>query len=274
MPASPTPLPRLLLTGACGTLGQVLREPLRAASQQLRLSDRKAWVGGPLTPEESFVACELADRAGVLALLDNVDAVVHLGGVSVEGPFDPILQANILGLFNLYEAARIKLVPRIVLASSNHVTGCYEQGERIGPDSRPRPDGNYGVSKLFGEGLAQLYFDRYGIETVCLRIGTSTVEPPDRRGLSTWLSHRDLAQLVLCALRAPNVGCHIVYGVSANPASWWDNAAAAQRIGFAPQDSAEAWRSSIETQPAPDPDSPTTRLQGGAFLGIGPFPPH
>ena len=271
MPALAAIPPRLLLTGACGQLGQVLREPLRQAGQTLRLSDRKGLVGGPLQTGESFEPCELGDRAAVRHLLRDVDAVVHLGGVSVEGPFDPILEANILGLYNLYEAARRNGVPRIVFASSNHVTGCYAQDERISTQNRPRPDGNYGVSKLFGEGLAQLYFDRYRIETVCLRIGTATVSPPDRRGMSSWLSHRDLAQLVLCALSAPNVGCHIVFGASANAASWWDNAEAAARIGFEPQDSAEAWRDQIDAQPLPDPASPTTRLQGGSFLGIGPF---
>lgn len=271
MPALAAIPSRLLLTGASGQLGQVLRQPLREACLSLKLSDNRPLAGPAPQAGESFELCELGDRAAVRHLLRDVDAVVHLGGVSVEGPFDPILEANILGLYNLYEAARRNGVPRIVFASSNHVTGFYRQGERITPQDRPRPDGNYGLSKLFGEGLAQLYFDRYGIETVCLRIGTSTVAPPDRRGLSTWLSHRDLAQLVLCALSAPNVGNHIVFGASANPASWWDNAEAAARIGFEPQDSAEAWRAEIEAQPLPDPASPTTRLQGGSFLGIGPF---
>lgn len=271
MPALAAIPSRLLMTGASGQLGQVLRAPLRQACASLKLSDNRHLGGEPLAANESFESCELGDRAGVRELLRDVDAVVHLGGVSVEGPFDPILEANILGLYNLYEAARRNGVPRIVFASSNHVTGCYRQGERIGTQDRPRPDGNYGVSKLFGEGLAQLYFDRYGVQTVSLRIGTATVAPPDRRGLSTWLSHRDLAQLVLCALSAPNVGHHIVFGASANPASWWDNAEASARIGFVPQDSAEAWRAQVEAQPAPDPASPTTRLQGGSFLGIGPF---
>jgi len=271
MPAL-APIPkRLLLTGACGQLGQVLRAPLHEAAQTLKLSDNRHLVGTPLQARESFELCQLGDRAAVRHLLRDVDAVVHLGGVSVEGPFDPILEANILGLYNLYEAARRNGVKRIVFASSNHVIGCYPQGERLATSDRPRPDGNYGLSKLFGEGLASLYFDRHGVETVSLRIGTSTVAPPDRRGLSTWLSHRDLAQLVLCALSAPNVGSHIVWGASANTASWWDNTEAAARIGFVPQDNADAWRAEIEARPAPDPADPVIRWQGGSFLGIGPF---
>lgn len=271
MPALDAVPPRLLLTGASGQLGPVLREPLRQASRSLRLSDRQALAGPPLRPNETFEPCELGDRAAVRHLLRDVDAVVHLGGVSLEGPFDPILEANILGVYNLYEAARRNGVRRVVFASSNHVIGCYSRTERIGPQDRPRPDGNYGVSKLFGEGLAQLYFDRHGIETVCLRIGTATASPLDRRSLSTWLSHRDLAQLVLCALSAPNVGCHIVFGASANSAGWWNNAEAAARIGFEPQDSADAWREELEALPQPDPASPTGRLQGGKFVEIGPF---
>ena len=162
------------------------------------------------------VPCELADSAAVHTLFEGVDGLVHLGGYSVEGPFEPILQANIRGLHNVYEAARRQGTKRIVFASSNHVTGGYEQAQTISPQDPPRPDGNYGLSKLFGEGIASLYWDRYGIETVCLRIGSSTPKPLDRRGLATWLSLPDLAQLVTKALLAPGVGFLVAYGISAN----------------------------------------------------------
>ena len=274
MKAPPGPA-RLLLTGAAGTLGRALRDPLRSACQQLRLSDLKP-MEGPWAPNESFVACDLADRDGMLGLLQGVDAVVHLGGVSVETPFDPILSANILGVFHLYESARVNGVRRIVFASSNHCTGAYPRTERLQVTDPPRPDGYYGVSKLFGEHMAQLYFDRYGIETVCLRIGSGTPQPVDRRGLSTWISLRDLAQLVLRSLTAPGVGCSIVWGVSANTAAWWDNQAPAQRVGYVPQDSSDAFAAQVLAQPLPDyerdPASATARLQGGSFLGVGPFP--
>ncbi|HET7865395.1 MAG TPA: NAD(P)-dependent oxidoreductase [Burkholderiaceae bacterium] len=283
MTAVPTPtdpgagaaLACVLLTGASGALGQVLREPLRRrclqAGGRLRLSDRVALPGAPLQPGEEFVECDLADRTGMHALLQGVSAVVHLGGVSVEGPFDPILQANILGVFHLYEAARVHGVPRIVLASSNHATGCYEQGRVITAADPPRPDGYYGVSKLFAEHMAQMYHDRYGIQSVCLRIGTATVRPPDRRGLSTWLSHPDLIQLVLRSLLSPDVGCTVMYGISANQAAWWRDIGQAARLGYAPQDNSEAYRAEIEARPAPDPASALARLQGGIFLDVGPF---
>ncbi|HWH82131.1 MAG TPA: NAD(P)-dependent oxidoreductase, partial [Burkholderiaceae bacterium] len=172
---------RLLLTGAAGGLGRVLRPRLKAHCAVLRLSDI-APLGAAAAGEE-LVPAALEDASAMLALLDGVDAVVHLGGVSVEGPFAPILQANIVGAYNLYEAARRQRVRRIVFASSNHVTGFYRQDEVIDPLMPMRPDGYYGLSKAFGENLAQFYFDRYGIETVSLRIGSSFPEPKDRRML-------------------------------------------------------------------------------------------
>jgi uronate dehydrogenase len=156
-----------------------------------------------------------------------------------------------------------------VFASSNHTTGSTPQGEAIGPQSAPRPDGYYGVAKLFGENMARLYWERYGIESVCLRLGTVEPEPPDRRALSTWLSYGDLERLVLAALTAPEVGFLTVYGVSANPARWWSDEGWAA-LGYAPQDSAERWRESVQSI-SPPADSAMARLQGGSFLGLGPF---
>lgn len=265
---SARPIGRLLLTGAAGTLGKALAAPLQALCRELLRSD----LAGPLQAlgDPDARACDLADAGAVLQLLQGVDAVVHLGGVSVEGPWEPILQANIRGLHNLYEAARRQGCRRIVFASSNHVTGCYEQGRVTKPTDPPRPDGNYGLSKLFGEGIASLYFDRYGIETVCLRIGTATPTPPDRRGLSTWLSLRDLAELVRCSLTAPGVGFLVAYGMSGNTRGWWDTQDAWQRLGFVPQDDSETHAAAVQhlVQPA---GSPAARLQGGVFLDIGPF---
>lgn len=266
-------LSRLLLTGAAGTLGRQLRPALLPVCAQLRLSDRTPTLGDgapPLAPQETYQRCELGDAAAVHAMLEGVQAVAHFGGAALEGPPGPILEANVHGLVHLYEAARRHGVRRIVLASSNHVTGGYPQGERIDARQPARPDGFYGASKLFGEGLASMYHTRHGIESVCLRIGTATPEPPDRRALATWISPRDLATLVLAALTAPDVGCLVTYGASANPAGWWDCAADWARLGYSPQDSAEAWRDRIEGI-TPPPGSPMARLQGGSFLGIGPF---
>ncbi len=258
----------LLLTGAAGALGRQLRPALAAQCQRLRLSDRQPL--GDAGPHEEDRPCDLADRAGMQALLQGVEAVVHLGGVAVESPFEQIAPANLHGVFHLYEAARLAGTRRIVFASSNHVSGAYPVGQCIGPQEPPRPDGYYGVSKLFGEGMAQLYWDRYGIESVCLRIGTATPEPPDARALATWLSPGDLQRLVLAALTAPEVGCLVTYGVSANPQRWWQDEAGWARLGYVPQDSAEPWRVAIESCRFPA-GSAMARLQGGSFLGLGPF---
>ena len=264
------PFQTLLLTGAAGFVGCHLAPTLLPLATRLRVSDLPdALVRTPLPAGVEAVPCDLADAAAVHSLLDGVDAIVHLGGVSVEGPFEPILQANIRGLHNLYEAARRQGTKRIVFASSNHVTGCYPQAQTLKPQDLPRPDGNYGLSKLFGEGIASLYWDRFGIETVCLRIGSALPAPPDRRGLATWLSLPDLAQLVRCALTAPRVGFLVAYGISANTRAFWDTQAAWDRLGYVPQDNSESFAPQVEH--LLQPEGPMRQLQGGLFLGIGPF---
>lgn len=259
---------RLLVTGAAGGLGTVLRERLRPYADILKLSDISAMP--PAGPGEEVAPCDLADPQAVMDLVRGADAIVHLGGVSVERPFEEILPANIQGTYNIYEAARVHGVRRIVFASSNHVTGFYRQGQVLDADTPPRPDGYYGISKAFGENLSRFYFDRYGIETVCLRIGSSFPEARDRRMLVTWLSYDDLTDLVARSLFTPGVGHTIVYGASANRDSWWDNHLAA-RLGFAPKDSSERFRAAVQAQPEPDPQDPATQFQGGAFVKAGPF---
>ncbi|MBL8518443.1 MAG: NAD(P)-dependent oxidoreductase [Betaproteobacteria bacterium] len=260
---------RLLLTGASGGLGKVLRKGLKPMARTLRLSDR---VGlEPPEENEEVVLCDLADRSAVQNLVAGVDGIVHFGGISLEDRFDPILQSNIVGVFNLYEAARKHGVARVVFASSNHVTGFYKQTERIDAAAPVRPDGLYGISKCFGENLSRYYFDRYGIETVCLRIGSSFPGVKDRRMLATFLSYRDLVELVRCALFTPVVGHTIAYGNSNNRDSWWDNRLSAH-LGFVPQDSADDQRAHVEANvPLPAENDPARVYQGGAFVAAGPF---
>jgi uronate dehydrogenase len=264
-----SPFHRLLLTGAAGGLGGVLRPRLKAYCQWLRLSDRADL--GPAAEGEELHPAALEDPAAMQALLRGVDAVVHLGGISVEAAWAPIQAANITGVFHLYEAARRNGVRRVVFASSNHVVGFYRQTEVIDALAPPRPDTLYGVSKAFGENLSRMYFERYGIETVCLRIGSATPAPQNRRMLATWLSHDDLERLVVAALTAPNAGHSIVYGMSDNTTRWWDNRLAAH-IGYRPQDSSEPWRAELEArQPRLDPDDPTRLYHGGVFVQLGPY---
>ena len=261
---------RLLLTGAAGGLGKVLRPRLAPLANKLRLSDVANL--GDVGPDEELVHCDLGDFDAMLALLDGVDSVVHLGGMSIDGPFEPILNANIRGVYNLYEAARIKGTRRVLFASSNHVVGFHKQSERIDADALLRPDGNYGMSKAFGEAASRFYFDRYGIETVCMRIGSSFPKPLDRRMMSTWLSYDDLTSLVTCALLAPEVGHTIVYGASDNKPAWWDNSKAAH-LKWVPKDSSEPFRAEMEaTAIHLPPDDIAMQYQGGGFVKLGPFP--
>lgn len=266
---SPLSLGRVLLTGAAGGLGRQLRPRLRRRCTLLRVSDVAAM--DPAGPGEEVVEAKLEDRAAVHQLLAGMDAVVHLGGISTEQPFDAILQANIVGVYNVYEAARKHGVKRIVFASSNHVTGYYRQDEVIDPSMPMRPDGYYGISKAFGENLSRFYFDRYGIETVCLRIGSSFPEPRDRRMLATFLSYEDLERLVVASLTAPVAGHTVIYGMSDNTTTWWDNTSA-RHIGYRPQDSSEPFRAAKEAaQPVLDRNDPAVIYQAGGFVHIGPF---
>jgi uronate dehydrogenase len=260
---------RILMTGAAGGLGREMRKRLGANCAVLRLSDWQA-VEAAQAGEEVMLA-DLADAQAVDAMVQGVDAIVHFGGVSVEGPFAPILQANILGVYNLYEAARKHGVKRVVFASSNHVTGFYRQSETITADHPPRPDSYYGVSKAFGEDLSRFYFDRYGIETACIRIGSSFPEPRDRRMLATWLSYDDLHRLITSCLTTPALGHSIVFGMSDNAVTWWDNSRA-RHVGYQPQDSSDVFRDAVYARTdAPDLQDPAVQFQGGGFVKQGPF---
>ena len=266
-PASPIRFRRLLLTGAAGNLGRELRPRLKTYCDTLRLSHRSD-MGAPGAGEEIVVA-DLADADAMLGLLKDVDAVVHMGGVSTEQPWEPILAGNIVGAYNLYESARRNRVKRIVFASSNHVTGFYRQDEVVSPRDPVRPDGLYGLSKAFGENLAQLYWNRHGIETVSLRIGSSFPAPKDRRMLATWMSFDDTERLVVAALTAPVVGHSVIYGMSDNSTTFWDNTPA-RHIGYRPRDSSDVFRAEVEArQPVLDQGNPAVIYQGGPFVTQG-----
>ena len=202
---------RILMTGAAGNLGKALRDRLKANCNVLRLSDRAEF--GPAGDREEVVLADLSDADAVHSMMQGVDAVVHFGGVSTESPFAPIL----IGVYNLYESARKQGVKRVVFASSNHVTGFYRQSETITTDKPARPDGLYGLSKAFGEDISRMYFDRYGIETACVRIGSSFPEPRDRRMLATWLSFDDLHRLITACLTTPVLAHTIIFGMWLKP---------------------------------------------------------
>ncbi|WP_250474552.1 NAD(P)-dependent oxidoreductase [Caballeronia sp. GAFFF1] len=262
--ATGKPFKRLLLTGAAGNLGRQVRGALAQWADVVRASDIAPLDDAAAHEEVSSV--DLADRDAVMRLVEGVDAIVHLGGISVEAPFDDLIEANIRGTYNIYEAARRHGVKRVVFASSNHAIGFHPVTEVLDADAPQRPDSLYGVTKCFGESLSRYYFDRFGIETVCLRIGSSFEEPKNPRMLVTYLSYRDFIELVRCSLFTNRVGHTVVYGASNNPLKWWDNTKAAF-LGFNPQDSSAEFNDRFPvTAPTAERDDPAQRFQGGAFV--------
>jgi uronate dehydrogenase len=267
--SAPKPFKRLLLTGAGGGLGSMLRERIKPWTDVVRLSDIKEIPAAGAG--EEVVVCDLADRDAVMALVDGVDAVLHFGGISVEDQFEAIMNANILGLHHLYEAVHKRGIKRVIYASSSHVVGYYPTTEIVDAAAPLRPDGMYGVSKCFGEALSRYYFDRFGIETVCLRIGSSFEEPRNARMMATFLAYDDLVELIRCALFTPRVGHTITFGVSDNPVRWWDNRKAAH-LGFVPKKSSSQFADRFPSSGTrPPADDVTATYQGGPFLLAGPI---
>ena len=253
---------KVLITGAAGDVGGHLRREL-AGRYALRLSDIRPLAN--LSPGEEFIRGDCASLRDMLRATRGVEAIVHLGGFSVEGPWEVILRANIVGTYQVFEAARRNGVRRIVFATSNHAVGFYDRDETIDHRVYPKPDSRYGVSKVFGEALGSLYADKYGMEVVCVRIGNVNPRPMDKRRLAIWLSPRDLAQLVSIAIDKPGIRFEIVYGISANRRSWYDNANA-ERLGYRPQDDSENWAEEILKNEKPGADPRTEKFQGGTFV--------
>ena len=214
----------VLVTGAAGGIGSRLRMLLKGLYPQLRWSDIRR--PADLASDETFVQADLADLAQVESAVAGVEGIVHLGGVSVEHSWDAVLSANIVGCYNLFEAARRQRVKRIVFASSNHAVGFYPRKRRIGVDAPVRPDSRYGVSKAFGEAIGALYAYKHGVRVTCIRIGNFGDAPVDHRRLAIWVSPEDLVALVRIGLEHPDIRFEIFFGVSNNERGWWDNAAA------------------------------------------------
>jgi uronate dehydrogenase len=263
------PFKNILITGAGGALGSVLRESLRPYAETLSLNERRSL--GEVRENEKHFICDLADRDAVFDMLKGVDMVVHMGGAPRENTFQVILDSNIVGSYNIYEGARKAGVKRVIYASSVHAIGFYECTQTIDANSPQRPDSLYGVSKTFVENLSRYYFDKFGIESVCLRIGSCFPKPVDRRMLATWLSYDDFSHLCVQSIMTPSVGHMIVYGNSNNSANFWDNTQAGY-LGYRPKDSADAYRAEVYANtPVGDPRHPAVRFQGGQFAADGHF---
>lgn len=253
---------RVLITGAAGRVGVILRPRLARDGRVLRLLDRRPLEAGA---GEEVVTGSVTDPDVMLEASAGVDAVVHLAGHPGENTWPEILAVNIDGTHTVFEAARQAGVPRVVFASSNHAVGYHPAGQDAPDDLVPRPDTFYGVSKAAGEALGSLYHDRHGLDVVCLRIGTCAEHPGDERGLGTWLSPDDCGRLVEAAISAPKPGFRVVWGISANTRARW-SLDGARALGYEPRDDAEVFADSV---------TPATAAQktflGGDFCA---FPPE
>jgi len=258
---------RILITGAAGRLGAELRTGLAPLAGTLRLAARKPFDS--LRDNEEQAIFDLADMQATIAAVEGCDAIVHFGGAAMESPWQTILDANIRGSYHIYEGARKHGVKRVIYASSVHAIGYHRIEAQIGVDAPVRPDSLYGVSKNFVESLSRLYWDKFGVESVCLRIFSSFPEPTERRMLWSYLSFADCVRLTAAALTAPRVGHTISFGLSDNKVKTVDNSGA-NHLGYAPQDSAEPFRARVEAaKPAVDPKSPAAKYLGGWFCELG-----
>ncbi|MFK7965885.1 MAG: NAD-dependent epimerase/dehydratase family protein [Burkholderiaceae bacterium] len=257
---------KLVLTGAAGRLGSYLREPLSKLCDELVSTDLVEAVEKTY-PGERYVQADLQDLDAIVDLLKGADMVVHFGAIGDEAPFETLLGPNFIGAYNIWEAAHRNGLRRVVYASSIHAVGMHKKTDFIGIDAPHRPDTFYGLAKCFAEDLASLYWDKRGLESVCMRI-LSCAAVSNPRAVGTWLSYDDLIHLVQRAIDTPVTGFSVVYGVSANDRAPVDNAKASH-LGYRPKDNAESLSAEIYAEAGPlDPHDPGNACHGGPFASI------
>lgn len=262
---------KLVLTGAAGRLGSILREPLSRMADELVSTDIADDVGD-LHKGERYVKADLADKQAIDEIIEGADMVIHFGAIVDEAPFETLFGPNFLGSYHVWEAAYNHKVRRVIYSSSIHAVGMYSKDQFIGTEVPHRPDSFYGLAKCFTEDLARMYWEKRGIESVHLRI-LSCSKVTNARMLGTWLSVDDLIQLVTRSIDTPLTGFKIVYGVSNNDRAPVDNNEASS-LGYRPKDNAEQFAEEmLANEPPMDPKDPTHACQGGPFasipLGVG-----
>nr|WP_321524758.1 NAD(P)-dependent oxidoreductase [uncultured Cohaesibacter sp.] len=254
---------RILLTGATGMVGTVLADLVPREGEVWRLSDVRPILqtaGGAF----EVMTGDLADPAFAMALCKDVDAIIHMAAVAREKGWDELIGPNLVGSINLWQAAVANRVDRIIYGSSNHAQGMYPVGMTVKAGDGYRPDSRYGLTKMFGEGLARLHADKNGVKAFVIRIGSFLPRPTSERHLRMWISHRDMGALVRLGLEA-DYHCETVFGISANSRACYDNSRA-YALGYRPQDNAERYAGEV-TREAVDPANPVDVLQGGYACG-------
>ena len=255
----------IVITGAAGLVGSMLRPRLARPDRTLRLLDVAPLTAGP---GEEAIEASVTDMDAMTAACRGADAVIHLAGVPGEAPWPRILELNINGGYVVFEAARRAGTPRVIFASSNHAVGFTPRADFPVPDyAFPAPDTYYGVSKAATEALAALYHYRHGMDAICVRILSCFPRPQNLRMLSTWLSPDDTGRLFEACLTVPAPGFRVIFGVSANTRGGWVSLAEAAALGYRPQDDAEVYAAQIiAEQGEPDPATdPVLQYLGGDF---------
>jgi len=258
---------KLVLTGARGNLGNELRPALAKMTRKLVSTDIRE-APESLAPNETYVQADIADFAAVEPLLKGADMVIHFGAIVDEKPFEDLLGPNYIGAYNVWEAAHRHGVRRVVYASSIHAVGLCETNRGIDTDEPHRPDTFYGLAKCFAEDLGKMYWEKRGIESVCLRILSCTPEPQNVRALGTWLSYRDMVQLVVRSIETPVTGFTVAYGVSGNTRAPVSNHKVGF-LGYKPQDNAEDWAEALFAKAIePNPQDLAQSRLGGPFASV------
>ena len=257
---------KIVLTGAAGRLGSYLREPLTKLADQLVSTDINSDIG-KLYSGETFVKANLEDLNAFEKMLEGSEMVVHFGAFVDEAPFEKLLGPNFIGAYNIWEAARRSNVRRVIYASSIHAVGMYPKNETISINAPHRPDTFYGLAKCFAEDLGRMYWEKCGLESVCLRI-LSCAQVTSTRALGSWLSYDDLIHLVTRAVDTPTTEFSIIYGVSKNDRSPINNSES-KFLGYRPKDNAEIFANKIlaDQQEANPADLGQTR-HGGPFAAV------
>ena len=256
----------VLITGAAGEIGSVLRQRLKGRYRSLILADIA--VPDDVEAGETWVKIDVLDPDSLAATFVGVDVVVHLATAPLNASWDVMQRINTQGTWNTFGAASDCGVGRVVYTSSNHVTGYYGRAEIIDPSSAIRPDSHYAVTKAYGEAVARMFADKKGLSSVVVRIGSFQRAPQNIRMLSTWLSHRDAVQLFTKAIETPGIVHETIYGVSANTRSFWQPDTSA--LDYRPVDNAEDYAADVLARMDVTDEPPIDRqFQGGDFCGDG-----
>lgn len=253
---------KIVLTGASGNLGRFLAGELVKHYGNVVLTDIVDYPWA-VPAGATFIRADVADAEAVASICEGAAVILHFGGISTEKAFEAILPANIVGVVNIFEAAR-KNGARVVFASSNHTIGFHERSLTLDTDTPTRPDSFYGISKIFGENMGSLYFDKHGVESVHIRIGSALPEPLDERHLSTWLSLPDLFAMIVRTIEVEQTDFAILWGASANDHTWWRNDDS-DRLGVKRADNSEVFAGKVA---GPTNDPVTEKYQGGVYCGM------